>query len=216
MRETEAGSHSSSSLLQAMLDGETVRGKVIDGAHAQFGRYVVALTRPGEWRMPNGLETALVLKAGEPIAIGGGRLVAGRTSLMPGPDWNPRPSIRPSHFWPPGPAPVGAELGIGPVWQPAALAGYISGLVILHGQQLRATRLADAAAAGSSPDVATMLRHAALGEVPEPVHSLLSTTDVGALTAFDHGTGASWLRGLVSAGYALDVRVLRAAAGHAR
>ena len=211
-REMGARSHSASSLLRAALEGALTRGKVLDRAHAQFGDYVVVLTAPGAPRMPNGIECGAAFKPGDRVAIGGGRLVAGRDVVRPGRPWDPRPAVTPAHVWPPGPAPVAAEAGVGAVWQDEVLAGYVAGLVLLHGQHARAKRLAEAAAATSPPLVATMLRHAALGEVPEPVHELFGAGHLGALTTYGAGSGAAWLRGLVSAGYALDVTVLGKAA----
>jgi hypothetical protein len=216
VRDLNARSHSGSPLMRAVLEGPLLKGKVLDRVHAQFGSYVVVLTVPGTVRMPNGIECARSFKAGERIAIGGGRLVAGRDVVHPGPAWNPRPSVPERHPWPPGPVPVSTEPGPAAVWRDEVLAGYVAGMVLLHGQQTRARRIAEAAAAQSDLVVATMLRHASLGEVPEPVHVLFETCDVGPLLAFGGGTGASWLRGLVSAGYALDVGVLRAVAGAAR
>jgi hypothetical protein len=53
------------------------------------------------------------------------------------------------------------------------------------------------------PLSATLLLHAARGEVPEPVHVLLASGDTRPLLAFGHRSGIAWLRGLVSAGYPL-------------
>jgi Protein of unknown function (DUF2877) len=97
--------------------------------------------------------------------------------------------------------------GKGPGLTPAGddmLAGYISGLVLLHGQRSRASRLAERAALRTTAFSATLLRHAARGEVPEPVHILLATGDSRPLLAFGHSSGSWWLRGLVSAGYPLE------------
>jgi Protein of unknown function (DUF2877) len=97
--------------------------------------------------------------------------------------------------------------GKGPGLTPAGddmLAGYISGLVLLHGQRSRASRLAERAASRTTAFSATLLRHAARGEVPEPVHILLATGDSRPLLAFGHSSGSWWLRGLVSAGYPLE------------
>jgi hypothetical protein len=110
---------------------------------------------------------------------------------------------------PAGPEPLVSELaGLGPGLTPAGddlLAGYIAGLVLLHGQRKKAIRLADDAAARTGSLSATLLRHAALGEVPEPVHALLATGDARPLLSFGHSSGAAWLRGLVSAGYLFEV-----------
>jgi len=90
------------------------------------------------------------------------------------------------------------------------LAGYVAGIVLLHGQRARAARIAEAAAARMGSFGATMLLHALLGEVPEPVHILLASGDSRPLLAMDRPRGQGWLRGLVSAGYLLDVAALPA------
>jgi len=117
---------------------------------------------------------------------------------------------------PPGPAPlVRALAGMGPGLTPSGddvLAGYVAGLVLLHGMRKKATRIAEEAAARTTSLSATLLRHAALGEVPEPVHILLATGDVRPLLSFGHSSGPAWLRGLVSAGYMVDVDGMKAQA----
>jgi uncharacterized protein DUF2877 len=175
--------------------------------HMLFGRYVVSLTGPGEPRMPNGVETSFEAGVGQRATVGGGLLRVGSRVLDPGPGWNPRPSFAPFHCLAPGPEPQ-AELyaGHGAGLTPAGddlLAGYIAGLVLLHGETKRPAQLAKEAARRTVPLGATLLRHAASGEVPEPVHILLATGDTRPLLAFGHSSGIAWLRGLVSAGYPL-------------
>lgn len=202
-------SHSTSELLAHVLDGPLIRGSVLSTAHMRFGDYVVSLTRKGQHRMPNGIECAAVPLPRDRIAIGGGRLVIGPVTVEPGPGWNPVPMLDIRGALPPGPEPVvRAVAGFGPGLARAGadvLAGYVAGLVLLHGQRRRAARLAGEAAVRTNPLSATLLRHAALGEVPEVVHDLLRTGDLRPLLSFGHSSGQAWLRGLISAGYPLEL-----------
>ena len=175
--------------------------------HLLFGGYVVSLTAPGAARMPNGVETSVEARVGQRAAIGGGGLRVGSLVLEPGPGWNPRPSLLPSHCLAPGPAPqaelyAGRGVGLTPAGDDL-LAGYVAGMVLLHGETTRSGQLAREAARRTVPLSATLLLHAASGEVPEPVHVLLASGDTRPLLGFGHSSGIAWLRGLVSAGYPL-------------
>jgi uncharacterized protein DUF2877 len=207
-----AHSHSASPLLNAHLDGPLLRGSLMSRQHLKFGDYVVSLTAPGSPRMPNGIECRIQARSDMRVVIGRGRLVVGDAVIHPGPEWNPVPDFERGLVLPPGPAPsIRALAGFGPGLTPAGddvLAGYVAGLVLLHGQFKRASRIAEEAAVRTNSLSATLLRHAALGEVPEPVHVLLATGDVRPLLSFGHSSGQGWLRGLVSAGYALEVDAL--------
>jgi hypothetical protein len=55
---------------------------------------------------------------------------------------------------------------------------------------------------------ATLLLHALRGEVPEPVHTLFETGDPALLLSCAQISGVAWLRGLISAGYVMDVGAL--------
>jgi hypothetical protein len=204
----KAGSHASSSALEALLFGPLTRGTVLSPHHLQFGDYIVSLTTPGAARMPNGIECASRADPNDRIAIGAGTVVVGRDALEAGPAWDPIPTFARLEIWPAGPEPViAASACKGPGLTPAGddlLAGYVAGLVLLHAQRVRAVRLAERAASRTTALSATLLRHAARGEVPEPVHVLLATGDVRPLLAFGHSSGSWWLRGLVSAGYPLE------------
>jgi uncharacterized protein DUF2877 len=210
-------SHATSAELTALLFGPMLQGTAFTPRHLLFGAYVVSLTAPGAARMPNGVETTADARPGQLATVGGGALRVGRQVLEPGPGWNPRPSSLPAHCLAPGPEPQ-AELyaGHGSGLTPAGddlLAGYVAGLVLLHGETERAEQLAGEAAGRTVPLSATLLRHAAHGEVPEPVHILLASGDTRPLLAFGHTSGIAWLRGLVSAGYPLGRE--REAFGHA-
>jgi hypothetical protein len=204
-----AQSHSRSELLRRVLFGPLVSGDVYGRGRLRFGDYVVIITRPGSARMPNGIECDVQARRREKVAIGGGRLLVGQTEISPGPSWDPVPIVRRSRrVLPAGPEPL---LQVSPgrgsrtmSTGDCVLAGYLAGLVLIHGQRERSARLAVLAAARLNPLSATMLRHAALGEVPEPVHRLLSTGDSQPLLSTADMSGASWLRGMVSAGYLPD------------
>jgi hypothetical protein len=205
--ELKAESHSSSELLTALLQGPTRKGAVLDGRQLLFGDYVVLLTPPGGARMPNGIECRLSVAPAARVSIGRGRLVAGHLEVAPGPPWDPVPHFEHLESLPPGPEPVASALG---TWigapgagYDALLAGYLAGLVLLHGQRRRAEQMAERAAERAEPLNATLLRHAARGEVPDPVHALLATRNTSRLVA-SSPAGMAWLRGLLSAGLPLD------------
>jgi hypothetical protein len=211
-----ARSHSASPLLLEMLYGPLLRGSALSRHHLRFANYVVSLTPPGSPRMPNGIECAVEACAEYQVALGGGRLVIGDTVIHPGPEWNPVPYFDGRQAVPPEPAPlVRALAGLGPGLTPSGddvLAGYVAGLVLLHGLRKEAARIAEEAAARTNSLSATLLRHAALGEVPEPVHILFATGDTRPLLSFGHSSGPAWLRGLVSAGYVVAVNALTTSA----
>jgi Protein of unknown function (DUF2877) len=210
-----ARSHSASPLLLELLNGPPVRGRALSHHHLQFGGYVVSLTPPRSPRMPNGIECAVEARLEDELVAGDGRLVVGAGVIEPGAEWNPVPAFCRGEVMPPGPAPlVSALAGLGPGLTPSGddvLAGYVAGLVLLHGLRKKAAEIAEEASARTNSLSATLLRHAALGEVPEPVHVLFATGDVRPLLAFGHSSGQAWLRGLVSAGYMVEMDGLMAA-----
>ena len=203
-----ADSHSSSALLVQLLLGPDRKGTALDRHDFRVGDYVVTLTSPRKPRMPNGVECSVWVARDSRISIGRGRIVVGHVELAPGPGWAPVPSVGHFEILPPGPQPLTSSLSTWladpSVAADALLSGYLAGLVLLHGLRKRAEAIAQRAAGMTDPLSATLLRHAARGEVPEPVHSLLAAGDPGPLLAFA-GSGMLWLRGLVSAGFPLDV-----------
>lgn len=203
----KAESHSSSELLGALFRGATKKGIVMGSRQLLFGDYVVSLTAPGAARMPNGVECGVQVAPAAKVGIGRGRLTLGHLEIAPGPPWDPVPRFPDLESLPAGPVPAGIQMGS---WLPSAglgyhalIAGYVAGLVLLHGQWRRAEQVAASVSASAGPLGATVLRHAARGEVPEPVHVLLATGDLGRMVA-SSPTGTAWLRGLVSAGLPLD------------
>ncbi|MGH7902700.1 MAG: DUF2877 domain-containing protein [Candidatus Dormibacteraceae bacterium] len=185
------------------------RGPFCDGVglgsgYVDFDGYVLALTRPGRPRMPNGVECGVDLAPGARCRIGGGWLVVDGHGLLPGPLWNPvpEPRVRPR----PGPGPaiefdVEQLAGRGEGLTPAGddlLAGYAAGLVLFHGRHAEAAAIAAAAAPRTTRLAATLLRHASRGELPEPAHALLEDGDPGPLTCFGHSSGRCLLAGLAA------------------
>ena len=214
MREVSADSHSRSALFGAVLYGPFVRGEVLGSQDLRFADYVVTMTRPGAPRMPNGIECASRMRARERVAIGGGRLVVGRTVVSPGPEWDPMPLVSmPRRALPAGPEPllrvIASEASGAMSLSDCALAGYVAGIVLMHGHRERAARLAHETAARANPLTATLIRHAALGEVPEPVHGLLAGGQPRELLSAFGAAGQAWLRGLISAGYPMDAGAFR-------
>lgn len=213
-----ARSHSASLLLQSVLFGRPKQAIWFGPRRLLVGDYVISLTRPSEPRMPNGIECSLFPGSRARVIVGGGRLAVGAVELDPGDEWNPVPAVS-VHGRTPGPTPL---MGSMADWDPALgamaddmLAGYVAGLYLLHGSKTRAAQIAKTASLDADPWNATLLRHAALGEVPETVHALLERGDARPLLAWGR-SGAWWLRGLLSAGYPLEDNVaLMAAAGSA-
>jgi hypothetical protein len=202
----EAESHSSSDLLAVLLYGPARKGTVVSRHDVRFGDYVVTLTAPRTPRMPNGIECRVSLARSAQVSIGLGKLSIGRVNVEPGPDWNPVPVAHHIESLPAGPQPLTIALGGWLAARDSAanamLAGYVAGLVLLHGQRRRAEQIAVGAIQKAALS-ATLVRHAARGEVPEPIHDLLATGDAGTLIAFSP-EGILWLRGLVSAGFPLE------------
>jgi hypothetical protein len=197
-----AESHSSSTLLTDLLFGAARKGRVFGRHELVFGDYVLSLTERGQPRMPNGVECAVKVAPGARVAIGRGRIHVGDVEVAAGPEWNPVPVRGHFEVMPAGPEPLASSMAMWATSPDASLeliAGYVAGLVLLHGQRKRAERIAQAAMERADPLSATLLRHAARGEVPEPVHAVVASADARPLLACGQW-GLLWLRGLISAG----------------
>ncbi|MGH7776155.1 MAG: DUF2877 domain-containing protein [Candidatus Dormibacterales bacterium] len=187
------------------LFGPTREGVGLGHGYVLFGGWVLALTGPGQPRMPNGVECEARLAAGQPCLIGGGRLLVDGQEVRAGPLWEPRPPVRVRPRTESRPArPPDPEwlAGRGPGLTPAGddlLAGYAAGLVLFHGRLSEARAIADAAAPRTTSLSATLLRHASRGELPEPAHALLELGDVRPLLRFGHSSGRAMAAGLAAA-----------------
>ena len=192
--------------VRRLLEGPLSSGVALGHGHVDFGGYVVSVTPPGRPRMPNGLECAFQLQAGDQVLIGEGLMRAAGQAVRVGPDWDPRPSIEGVVAGSPGPAPDPMRLaGRGPGLTPDGddlIAGYAAGLTLLHDLEEEATALAEAAARRTTSLSATLLRHAARGELPEPAHAYLEHGSESELRGWGHSSGRMLLRGLRLAGAA--------------
>jgi len=219
---TPVRARSASRSALALLHGPRQAGRHLGAGYVQFGDYVLALTRPGGPRMPNGIECDVRLpprdagawigegRLGAGIGegrlqarIGEGRLEIGGQVVLPGPLWEARPTPRVAlaacpRFVPDPLRLAGAGEGLTPAGDDL-LAGYAAGLVLWHGREEEARAIADAAAPRTTLLSATLLRHAARGELPEPAHTLLETGDAAPLRAFGHSSGRALMAGLALA-----------------
>jgi hypothetical protein len=205
----KAASHSASDLLAALLFGPVRRGKALDRRSLNFAGYVVAITAPGAPRVPNGIESRVTIRPGARGFIGRGKLSIGAVEIEAGEPWDPMPVFDSPVVLPAGPEPVVGSIAPWAGAKDALRAGYIAGLVLLHGQRRRAEQLAVGAMDGAGPIAVTMLRHAQRGEVPEPVHDLLVAHDATRLITWS-AAGMAWLRGLISAGLPIDAAAVAA------
>jgi hypothetical protein len=193
----------SSAVLAAMRRPEPVALRPLGAGYVAMEDYVVAVQPAGTPRMPNGIGCDVTPADGGPVWIGAGRLWAGAATIAPGPVWHARPralatmgaSVR---VMPDPLALAGHGAGLTP-YGDDVLAGYAAGLVLWHGDRRRAAAIAEAAAARTTLLSATLLRHAARGELPEPAHALLEHGDPAPLLAFGHSSGRGIVLGLALA-----------------
>jgi Protein of unknown function (DUF2877) len=183
--------------------GPARRGVSLGAGHLAFDNFVVSLTAPGRARMPNGVESDLVVQRGQPCWLGEGRLEAGGRVVLPGPGWDAVPAtlVRLSvdrRFSPRPDLLAGRGAGLTPSGDDL-LCGYVAGLVLWHGRSEEARAIASTAAALTTLLSGTLLRHAAGGELPEPAHALLERGDPEPLRRFGHSSGRAILVGLALA-----------------
>lgn len=195
----------------------TCRGK----GYVDFGGYVLALVPPGFPRMPNGIAWHVLPAAGEKVTVGNGQAETSQAVIVPGPVWEPVPVPRYCLTLNPCSAPDPLQLIIdclGPIsgssrltpdllalagrgqgLTPAGddvLCGYLAGLVLWHQREREAAVIAAAAAARTTALSATLLRHAAAGELPGPAHALVAAGDPAPLRSFGHTSGQALMTGL--------------------
>jgi hypothetical protein len=153
--------------------------------------------------MPNGVESDLVVARGQPCWLGEGRLEGGGRVVLPGPVWDPVPTARvrlwvDRRFTPDPQQLAGRGGGLTPSGDDL-LCGYAAGLVLWHGRSEEASAIARTASARTTLLSATLLRHAARAELPEPAHALLERGDPEPLRGFGHSSGRAILLGLALA-----------------
>lgn len=178
----------SSPFAEELIGGPCRTGTALGHGYVRFGGDVLAVTPPGTPHMPNGIEAEIELEPGEEVVAGGGELRTARTTVTPGPAWDPRPHARLKRG-PPRPPRLDRLAGRGPGLTPLGddiLIGYI-GAAALAGEDL--SWLAETAARRTTALSATLLRLAARGELPEPVHALLDRGDLEPLQRFGATSG---------------------------
>lgn len=165
--------------------------------HIRFGSHVVSRTRPGEARMPNGIECEVEVQEGDVAFIGEGALRVEGTRVVGGVVWDPRPNPRFLLAASPSDIPrIDALLGRGPGLTPQGddvLIGYAAASYLYENP---ATRRIDTFRRGTTSLSVTLLLLAATGALPEPAHLLLEHGDPGPLLSFGHSSGRAMLVGL--------------------
>jgi hypothetical protein len=187
-----------------LFDAVARDGVGLGHGYIDLGDRVIAVTPCGAPRMPNGIECDLVVPRGTRVRLGSGRLQVGDEAIVPWATWDPVPSPRVRFTIDISfiPDPI-ALAGRGPGLTPAGddlLAGYAAGLVLFAGRVDEAQRIVESAVPRTTLLSATLLRHAARGELPEPAHALLEDGDPWPLLGFGHTSGRAILLGLALAG----------------
>jgi hypothetical protein len=192
-----------------LLRGPLRRGVGLGRGYVDLGDLVLALVPPGLPRMPNGIVCDLVVAGGEPVEVGEGRVAVDGRVLSLGPEddparvWDPVPVPRVRLFtddvFDPDPYELaGRGEGLTPFGDDL-LCGYAAGLVLWHGRREEAEAIAAIAAPRTTGLSATLLRHAARGELPEPAHALVERGDLEPLRGFGRSSGTGLARGLALA-----------------
>lgn len=186
--------------VRELIDGPIRRGVGLGHGYVDLGGYVLAFTAPGGPRMPDGIECGYAPERGDEVTIGGGRIDLASVRVVPGPSWEPVPAVarRPPSRRDLIPDPA-VMAGLGDGLTPAGddiLIGYVAGLALFRHSEDLARHIAERAARRTTALSATLLRHAARGEVPEPVHALVERGDAGPLRRWGHSSGRHVLHGL--------------------
>lgn len=191
----------SAAVLRTVM-GETREGVGLGHGHILLGRHVITLVPVGGARMPNGIECHARVERGERVVVGGGRVgpvVLARSTELWDAVPTPRVVLRTA-------ARVAIDVehlaGRGPGLTPAGddlLAGYVAGLVLFHRRRGVAEGIAMRAAARTTALSATLLGHAARGELPGPAHAFLERGEVGPLLSWGRSSGRHLALGLALA-----------------
>jgi hypothetical protein len=188
-----------------LLAGPRQQGVGLGHGYVLVGEQVLALTPPGAGRMPNGLETDLLVPTGEPVAVEAGALHSPGGTVVVGPLWDPHPRPRFVVTLSPRPKLRLDELpGRGPGLTPLGddiLIGYLAAAALAGAG---GTALALAARYGRRTTALsrTLLRLAARGCLPEPAHDLLVDGNPGPLLRFGASSGRGIALGLALFGSA--------------
>ncbi len=190
-----------------LMDGPILVGTCRGHGMVAVGSYIVCVGRPGDARLPNGIQIDLELdlEPGRKVAIGDGMVFFGEHTVLPGPVWDPRPPVVLNELWTDNPiVPDPLQLaGTGPGLWPAGdqlLAGYAAGLTLFRSARSQAEALIEEALPKLGLLSRTLGRHAAAGELPEQAHHLLATGDAERLLRPHPFVGRALMVGLALAG----------------
>lgn len=170
--------------------------------HVLVDGYVITLVPVDGPRMPNGLETSVRIERGQRVRVGDGRI--GPVAVTPSTAlWDPVPRPRVS-LRTTSTARVDVEwlVGRGPGLTPAGddvLMGYIAGLVLFHERHAEAQAIATLARPRTTALSATLLEHAARGELPGPAHAFLERGEAAPLLRWGRSSGRHLALGLALA-----------------
>jgi hypothetical protein len=187
-------------LADQLLTGPQRTGVGLGHGYILFGDQVLALTPPGRPRMPNGIETEVIVAEREPVTAGDGALRTATATVERGPSWNPRPVQRVTLSLRPKPQlQLDRLAGRGPGLTPLGddiLIGYLAAAALSG-----ATCAAVAALAAQTPRrttalSATLLKLAEGGALPEAAHRLLVDGDPEPLFRFGASSGRGIAFGL--------------------
>jgi hypothetical protein len=189
--------------VRPLLEASARPGIGLGRGYVDVGGYVLALVPRGAPRLPNGIESDAPVAAGEHVLVGDGAVRTRYVMVTGGPEWEPVPRPR---VFPRMTVEVRLDVerlaGRGSGLTPSGddiLIGYVAGLALFHGDRATARAIAAVARRRTTALSATLLRHAAEGELPEPAHAALERGDVAPLLSWGHSSGRSLLVGLAVA-----------------
>jgi hypothetical protein len=183
-----------------LLTGPSRTGVGLGHGYILFGDDVLALTPPGRPRMPNGIETDIVVVEGEEAVVGDGALTTATTVVESGPLWDPQPLARVTLSLRPQPQlQLDRLAGRGPGLTPLGddiVIGYAAASALNGASHPEVAALAARTARRTTMLSATLLRVAAGGALPEAAHSLLLHGDPEPLFRFGASSGKGIAFGL--------------------
>jgi hypothetical protein len=186
------------------LAGRERPGIGLGHGYILVGDQVLALTPPGKPRMPNGIETDLVVAEGEAVTAGGGSLRTATATVEGGPLWNPRPSPRVTLSLRPQPQlRLDRLAGRGPGLTPLGddiVIGYLAAAALNGTPRADVHALVTHTARRTTRLSATLLYLAAGGALPEAAHPLLLDGDPEPLLRFGATSGRGIAFGLALCG----------------
>jgi hypothetical protein len=201
-----------------LLSGPRQSGVGVGHGYVLFDQQVMALTPPGRLRMPNGIETEIVVANGERVFVGDDVLRTAGALVTAGTVWDPRPHSRIGLSLRPRPQlDIGTLAGRGPGLTPLGddiLVGYLAAAALAGASGAAVAACAARSGRGTTALSRTLLRLAARGALPEAAHRLLVDGDPQPLLAFGASSGKGIAFGLAlfgvgAAGTESEERVVR-------